>query len=165
MDPHFYEQYSNQAFYRYTAARAREAIAEKAKQGEAFGPAPIGYLNVSTDEGKRVEIDPQLAPLVKEAFQKATRVRTSLRKIVRELAPKGLISDDGKPMSKTGLHKMLTNPFYVGEVRYKGQRFPGIHPPLVSQKLFDQVQERLTQRCKRGFQPQQAVVDNAQSQT
>jgi hypothetical protein len=36
---------------------------------------------------------------------------------------------------------ILTNPFYLGQVRYKGQPLPGNHPPLVSQELFDAVQE------------------------
>ena len=27
---------------------------------------------------------------------------------------------------------ILTNPFYLGQVRYKGQPLPGNHPPLVS---------------------------------
>ena len=38
---------------------------------------------------------------------------------------------------------MLRNRFYVGEVKYKGQWYPGRHEPLISGELFDRVQRIL----------------------
>jgi site-specific DNA recombinase len=38
---------------------------------------------------------------------------------------------------------MLHNPYYMGVVRWNGQRYPGKHEPLVDQDPFDQVQALL----------------------
>ena len=51
-------------------------------------------------------------------------------------------------MSK--LHQMLHNPYYTGLVTYKGEIFPGRHEPLVSQSLFERVQEVLALRSQPG---------------
>jgi hypothetical protein len=39
---------------------------------------------------------------------------------------------------------MLRNRFYVGEVRYKNEIYPGPQPPIVDRELFEAVQARLT---------------------
>jgi site-specific DNA recombinase len=39
---------------------------------------------------------------------------------------------------------MLRNRFYIGEVRYKNEIFPGPQPPLLERKLFEAVQAKLT---------------------
>ncbi|MFD8098015.1 recombinase family protein [Nocardia fluminea] len=36
---------------------------------------------------------------------------------------------------------MLRNPYYAGWVDYEGKRYPGRHEPIVSQALFDKVQD------------------------
>jgi len=41
---------------------------------------------------------------------------------------------------------MLRNPFYVGEVKFKGEICPGPQPPLLDRTLFDAVQARLTEQ-------------------
>ncbi|MBI3495582.1 recombinase family protein [Candidatus Berkelbacteria bacterium] len=128
--------------------KARKAQAEKARRGECNGRAPTGYRNVQTYEGASVKLDPVRAPLVKEAFLMATKVRTSIRKILAELTEQGLISRTGTPISIAGLFKILTNPFYMGMVRYNGELHQGVHEPLVTPAVFKQVQERLKERRK-----------------
>ncbi|MBU4311885.1 MAG: recombinase family protein, partial [Candidatus Omnitrophica bacterium] len=43
---------------------------------------------------------------------------------------------------------LLRNPFYYGMMRVKGELYEGCHPPLVSKKLFDRVQEVLEKKAK-----------------
>jgi len=43
---------------------------------------------------------------------------------------------------------MLRNPFYYGVMLYKGEKFEASHPPLISKKLFDQVQDVLVQKMR-----------------
>jgi len=38
---------------------------------------------------------------------------------------------------------ILRNPLYIGEVRHKGERFPGLHEPIIDHDLWDRVQEQL----------------------
>jgi len=55
-----------------------------------------------------------------------------------------------KPFTKDTVNRILRNVFYRGLVKYKGELFPGKHPPLVDQELFDQAQEaRARRRAKR----------------
>jgi hypothetical protein len=41
---------------------------------------------------------------------------------------------------------MLRNRFYIGEVLFKNEIFPGPQPPLMDRKLFDAVQTKLTEQ-------------------
>ena len=45
---------------------------------------------------------------------------------------------------------MLRDPYYAGYVVYKGEIYPGRHEPIVSQQLFDRVQDILNARSGRG---------------
>jgi len=42
-----------------------------------------------------------------------------------------------KPFTKDTVNRILKNVFCRGFVKYKGELFPGKHPPLVDQELFD----------------------------
>jgi len=44
---------------------------------------------------------------------------------------------------------ILHNPFYTGQVSYKGKLLPGVHKPLVSQELFDTVEAVLKKNSGR----------------
>ncbi len=43
---------------------------------------------------------------------------------------------------------MLQNPFYLGMVKYKGSLYPGKHPALISQELFDRSQQARKDRAR-----------------
>lgn len=44
---------------------------------------------------------------------------------------------------------MLTNPFYYGVFRLKGELHPGSHPAMISKEIFDDVQKRLEEKSRR----------------
>jgi site-specific DNA recombinase len=136
-------------YHGYLGQRASSALAAKARRGECPGYAPTGYRNVRTEHGTHVEIDPHLGPLIHEAFYLAGRRGSSLRKVLAELTPKGLVSRNGNPMNASALQNILTNPFYVGMLRYKGQLIRGKHEPLVTASCFDRVGRRLRHRRRR----------------
>lgn len=50
----------------------------------------------------------------------------------------------GVHFCKGALFYLLRNRFYIGEVNYKGQIYPGEPPPIMDRKLFDAVQQQLT---------------------
>jgi hypothetical protein len=60
----------------------------------------------------------------------------------------------GKPLSRDQVSHMLTNPFYIGFFRYAGELYEGKHPPLISKKLFDKVQEVLKERGRPRHEPE-----------
>ncbi len=127
----------------------KSGMARKAVQGEFPGCAPLGYINVRrTLREAYIEIDPVTAPLVKQAFQLTAQKRTSLRKVLASVTAMGLRSRNGNRIQVSAFHRILTNPFYVGELRFNGKIFHASHKPLVSRQLFDDVQKQLKSRRK-----------------
>src|SRR5262249_33833418 len=47
----------------------------------------------------------------------------------------------GRPFTKTGLHRLLTNVAYVGKTRYRGEVHQGERPPLGDAGVFPRVQQ------------------------
>ncbi|QNT77409.1 Recombinase [Entomobacter blattae] len=57
--------------------------------------------------------------------------------------------------SRGALHKILTNPVYMGKISHKGTLHEGKHPAIITPELFALVQDRLMQASarKRGPSP------------
>jgi site-specific DNA recombinase len=125
---------------------ASRALTERARQGRVTGCAPAGYRNIKVNGESKDEVDPVLDPLVREAFYLAGRQGMSLRKVLAELTPKGLVSRNRTPMHASALRHILHNPFYVGMLRHGDQLYKGEYKPLVSPSSFDRVQRSLSRR-------------------
>jgi site-specific DNA recombinase len=133
------------------AGEIRKGMTQKAKMGGWPSRAPIGYLNVRERVGgkdvSRVEFDPERAMLVREAFRLYATGEYSVIELQATMHAKGLTSpfakQVGAPMSASKLAEMLSNPFYLGVVEWGGVRYEGQHKALVSQSLFDRVQDVL----------------------
>ena len=52
----------------------------------------------------------------------------------------------GNTIGKSTVHKILTNPIYHGEFDWAGKRYNGLHEPIISRDLFDDVQQVLTDK-------------------
>ncbi len=127
-------------------------MARKTKTGGTAGAAALGYLNVAKlvdgNEVRTVIVDPDRAPLIQWAFRAystGTYTITSLLRAVTEkgLTTKGTKKRPSKPLGRAALARALSNPYYAGTLRYKGAEYPGRHEALVSQQLFDSVQQVL----------------------
>ncbi len=131
-------------------------LAHKAKLGGTIGRAPIGYVNVKEDfEGRMVSavgFDEVRAPLVRQAFELYATGNYSVKRLEQTMADRGLLArpnrrhPDAKVVSDSTWHRILTDPYYIGLVRYKGELFKGRHEPLVSQELFAVIQEIYRER-------------------
>jgi site-specific DNA recombinase len=143
------------AFNEYRSAEdgadIRYKMGEKAKHGGTLGKAPLGYLNVRDRfEGREVRavaIDPERATFVPLAFELYATGQYSLERLADELTARGLRTRPGRypagPVSDSKLGAMLRDRYYLGVVSYNGAEYPGRHPALVTQELFDQVQSIL----------------------
>ena len=111
----------------------KKGMAEKASQGTYPGRPPFGYRN---NRGARtIEIPPEKARIAGHVFELFASGRFSLLSLSKELR-----HVEGTYISKTNLHKMLTNPFYIGRFEWGGQTYQGTHPALISPELYSQVQ-------------------------
>ena len=56
----------------------------------------------------------------------------------------------GNPFFRGALYVLLSNPIYIGEIRHKGVRHPGLHEPIVDRELWDKTQLLLRSQAVRG---------------
>ncbi len=138
-------------FYsRNLANEVSKGMNQKAIGGGTNGKAPIGYLNVrKRDELGRemrlVEPDPDRAGLVKWAFEAYATGNYSTITLHEELIDRGLTTvptpkRPSKPPALSTIQKMLTNPYYKGQVRFRGATYDGLHEPLVATEVWYRVQ-------------------------
>ena len=150
----------------YSANLATEALKgmrQKAKMGGTPGTAPIGYLNVIKQvDGhtmRTIEVDEERSPHVCWAFEAYSTGEWSLSRLTDELTERGMRfrplgkGRGNKPLSRSQVHRMLRNPYYVGIVTFEGVQFAGRHDPLISLELFDQVQRVLDDKRLAGERP------------
>jgi len=122
----------------------RKGIRQKLILGEWPGWAPLGYRNVrEKDAPHRIVPDPDVAPLVRKAFEYYSTGIYSLRELAEQLETEGLVGKRvGKRLRKSYLQdRILRNPFYSGVMRYDGHLYPASHEALISTELFEKVQE------------------------
>ncbi|GAB4086202.1 recombinase family protein [Myceligenerans cantabricum] len=142
-------------FYsRNLASEVTKGMTQKAAGGGTVARAPLGYLNVhQRDELGRdvptVVPDPDRAALVRWAFEAYATGNYSTSMLHEELIDRGLttLPTPKRPSKAPGLstiQKMLSNPYYKGDVIFRGARYDGVHDPLVSAELWYRVQNVLT---------------------
>ena len=51
-------------------------------------------------------------------------------------------------LSTSNFQYLLQNPFYYGVIRYNGELYEGKHEPIITKKLFDEVQEVMKRKSK-----------------
>ncbi len=135
-------------------------ITKMLNEGHFPGYAPVGYRNIV---GRRkIVVDEERAPLVIRAFNMYATGDYSLDDVWERIRREGLTvrtpkreerdSIPARPISRADLWRMLKNPFYTGSFYWgkdgtlwdnrgvKKDR-PRTYPPLISQDLYDKVQE------------------------
>lgn len=117
------------------------------KQGLFPWGAPLGYIN--NGRGKPKSPDPLRAPLVRQLFQLYAGGGHSILSLRQEMERRGLRSSRGGVVSKGGIERILSNPFYSGRilVRTTGETFVGAHEPLIAPSVFQEVQDRKAGRA------------------
>ncbi len=121
----------------------KRGIREKLRRGEWPGWAPLGYLNDYKD--KKIIVDEEKAPFIKKMFEVFAKGDVSVSQLCKEVTKWGLRGKSGKPVCHEVMAQMLRNPFYYGVIRFKGELYEGSHPPLISKKLFDTIQDILSE--------------------
>lgn len=120
----------------------------KMKQGHWCGQAPTGY-KWDKNKGELVFHETK-APLIKKAFKwKYNDPNVTIEEIRKKLRKMGLT------VSKPTMNRIFQNPFYCGMIAHNllnGEVVDGKHPPLVSKKVFLEVNKVRTEKFARGWQ-------------
>jgi site-specific DNA recombinase len=140
--------------------RIRDKLAAQARKGKWTGGAPVlGYdvdrsgpsprLVINTREAKRVrEIyrmylqEASLLPVVKELKRRGWPNKSRVTKKGRKLG--------GRTFDKATLYMLLTNPMYIGLMKYKDEYHNGEHEPIIDKELFEKVQKQLKYNGRTG---------------
>ncbi|MFC1961103.1 recombinase family protein, partial [Chloroflexota bacterium] len=123
----------------------------RAEKGLWNGTLPWGYIT-DPDTGLPVP-HPMNAKGLLMAFEAYATGKYTDREIAELLNREGYRTTGNwgeRPFTKDTVNRILKNVFYLGLVKYKGEVFPGQHPALISQELFDKCQDhRARSRPKR----------------
>jgi site-specific DNA recombinase len=116
--------------------RTRDKMAATRRKGKWSGGTPVLGYDVDA-RAKRLVVNEEEAERVRAIFGLYLE-RRALLSVVRELDQRGWRGKawttrkgqrrGGRVITKTRLQEMLTNPLYVGRVRYRGELFSGDSP-------------------------------------
>ncbi len=122
----------------------KRGLRQKIRNGVWPSQAPYGYLNNKTTRG--IELDPEKAKVVRNAFETFAKERVSFTDVSLLLAKGGIHKRSGKPVGISQVRKMLTNQFYIGIMSYNHEYFEGKHEVFIPRPIFNRVQNKLEQK-------------------
>ncbi len=143
---------------RMTAERTREHMRQRALKGLFNGGRPWGY-RLNADRKGELLIDEEEAKVVRSIFEEYLKLK-SLHELQRWMEKQNIRRPEFKsrrerqgggnvPLVAT-LASMLSNPLYIGKLRYKGEVLDAVHKPIFGTeeelKTWDAVQEKLKKR-------------------
>lgn len=122
----------------------KKGVLEKLRQGWYPGTRPpVGYIHTG-DKGHKIQVvDPKTAPLVKLAFELYDTGNYSIKRLCEEMKNQGLTNRVGQPLSKSYIHYMLRDKFYIGIMTWLGKEYRGNFDPIIDEELWENVQARL----------------------
>ena len=138
-----------------TGERIRDKIAASKKLGMWMGGCPVlGY----DPKGRTLVVNPAEAEVVRTIFNRYLELE-SVHALARHLTALGVVSKrwtsksgevrGGVPIQRGALYHLLRNPIYIGRIRHKGRDYPGQHPAILDEDLFEAVQLKLDETAER----------------
>ena len=136
-----------------TGERIRDKIAASKKKGLWMGGnVPLGY----DAKDRKLMVNKAEAETVRLIYRRYLELG-SVHALKDDLEARGIASKlrvtesgrriGGNPLARGALYTLLQNPVYRGEIRHKDKRYPGEHPAIVDQELWDQVQAQLAENA------------------
>ncbi len=132
-----------EAMCEYYAKNLRENVTRglryNAEKAYYNGVKILGYKG---EKHKRYEIDENTASVVRKIYDDYVK-GMPLRKIVADLNSAGKRTANGKEFSINSLRHILKNRAYIGEYRWSDVVIPDGMPAIISEDIFEQVQDRM----------------------
>ncbi|PIR17675.1 MAG: hypothetical protein COV46_03180 [Deltaproteobacteria bacterium CG11_big_fil_rev_8_21_14_0_20_49_13] len=130
----------------------KRGVDSKLAKGWKPNVASLGYLNEK--EEKTIVEDPERFPLIRKMWDLMLTGTKSPPQIL-EIANKqwGFRTRKtkrlgGKELSRSGIYRIFTNPFYAGIIAYGGKEYDGKHKAMITLSEFDRVQYLLGRKGK-----------------
>lgn len=132
----------------YRLIKKRMAIGKEigAKNGNLVnGEPPLGYFHDKND--KLVKIHQEKAKIYRWIIDKFLTGEYTTHTLAIEFN-KHFVGNRGAKANNNRMWKILTNRFYLGEIKFKGEWYKGKHEPLITIEEFEQIQKQLKGNSK-----------------
>ncbi len=147
------------AIARFYTSNLSEEVKKGQKEKIAQGWMPtrpaLGYKTIGESghkihvpDGEENGVLTGKAAHIRRMFELYATGNYSLSRLEVELYEAGMRSRTGKKLGMSSIHRLLSDPFYIGKIRWNGQIYPGQHKPLVNKDLYDKVQKILRRQLK-----------------
>jgi site-specific DNA recombinase len=131
-----------------TSERIRDKIAASKRKGLwVGGNLPLGYEM----KGGKIAVVEEEAELVRSIFRRYLELG-SVNELLRDLRERNIrtkarllstgATRGGIPFGRGALYYVLSNHFYIGQVKYKNEILPGEQPPIMDRVLFEAVRQK-----------------------
>ena len=124
----------------------KRGIRAKIRRGEWLTLAPFGYIN--NPKTRNIEPHPTHSKIIVRAYQEYATGKHGLDSLSHFLADHGTVTKTGTPLGKASVKRILTNRAYLGFTKHKGEWYEGSFAPILSSKLFADVQKILFTKAK-----------------
>jgi site-specific DNA recombinase len=134
--------------------RTRDKIAAARRKGKWVGGHPLLGYDVDA-RGSKLVVNEEEARRVRAIFKLYLK-HQGLIPVVRQLEKRGWLTKrwqthkghfrGGQRFTKSSLHHLLTNPVYLGKVKYKREVHTGEHRAIVDSVAWQNVQDLLRQQ-------------------
>jgi site-specific DNA recombinase len=130
----------------------RKGMTEKAAQGFWPSNAPLGYRNVTRDDGRKIIVpDKQTAPIIAKMFEWYAWGDVSTQEITKKARAAGLVfKKSGGRIPKSTVIAILHNRIYTGRFDWDGKTYEGNYEAIVPAELWERVQDVMDSRNARG---------------
>lgn len=126
----------------------KRGLKARCETGVRPGCVPLGYKLIRSHDFKapsKIIVDKERAIFIKKMFEYINN-GLSGRQVNEYLTSEGFRTKKGKNVTLSMTYRILKEPFYYGEFEYpklSGQWFKGSHEPLITKKVFEEVQEKM----------------------
>ena len=153
----------------------KKGISERARQGLHPGGIPFGYESCWREsKGERklvcepehpggIHIHLDEGPAIRELFARYASSTVTLATLASRLNDRGFRTRNTKKLpdgngghtagprlfTNASVRHILHNPFYTGQIRHRAELLPGVHEALVSDDVFQTVQDAMRRNSGR----------------
>ncbi len=131
----------------------KEGHKKRVENGHFVTRPPIGYKNIRQNGKARAVVQPENARKVRRIFELYAYHGQTLDSLNDKLGEESITYMATQPhWTRSHLYKILTDRSYIGDVKYQGNWYPGVHEPLIDKPTWDRVQVLLGGRVYRSHE-------------
>ncbi len=108
--------------------------------------APLGYFRDRTHPTSPLQVDRVTVPFIEMMFELYNSGEYSIPRLANKMEELGLRNANRHKVMASRIHMLLQDPFYVGQMKFRGKVWPGAHVPIIKQEVFKNVQIRMKRK-------------------